>query len=464
MRNFSQADGDTITILSIDGGGVRGIIPATILQCLEEKLQKLDGPDVRIADYFDVIAGTSTGGLVTAMLTAPNKENKPPYTAKEIQNFYLDESEKIFPSANRGKLHSAYTFLFGPKYDGLYLQDLVKRIVGDIHLDKLLTNVVIPTYDTVFLQPTIFSTFEAKRDASKNAMLSDVCMGTTAAPTYFRPHYFKIKYSSSKSRENPSGKPIEITRKFNLIDGGVTANNPASLDMVDIYASLIFQSFKTGKNFEPGRNYIRIQDDSLEGDAASTDESSKENLHKLIEIANGVLKRNVGRVNLETGAFEPAPGKANVSNREDLESFAKRLSDERKSRMSRSSGDRAPIFFSCYVQSWCSVTVVLSLFRYEVGNIDLQAQILTYQQQISQLTAERDTEIERRGRAEEALATVQRAAMGGQLRDTLRELTRRVQEADYYRQHYEAAVPRDSASGELCTVEIEPISNCRYMI
>ncbi|GLJ39140.1 hypothetical protein SUGI_0797700 [Cryptomeria japonica] len=414
MRNFSQADGDTITILSIDGGGVRGIIPATILQCLEEKLQKLDGPDVRIADYFDVIAGTSTGGLVTAMLTAPNKENKPPYTAKEIQNFYLDESEKIFPSANRGKLHSAYTFLFGPKYDGLYLQDLVKRIVGDIHLDKLLTNVVIPTYDTVFLQPTIFSTFEAKRDASKNAMLSDVCMGTTAAPTYFRPHYFKIKYSSSKSRENPSGKPIEITRKFNLIDGGVTANNPAliavnevskeikskssqpsfkhseeekinivvlsvgtgyqsarhkardvakwgkkdwvnhknevplvdtfmqsSLDMVDIYASLIFQSFKTGKNFEPGRNYIRIQDDSLEGDAASTDESSKENLHKLIEIANGVLKRNVGRVNLETGAFEPAPGKANVSNREDLESFAKRLSDERKSRMSRSSGDRA---------------------------------------------------------------------------------------------------------------------------
>ncbi|XP_059068865.1 replication protein A 70 kDa DNA-binding subunit A-like [Cryptomeria japonica] len=63
--------------------------------------------------------------------------------------------------------------------------------------------------------------------------------------------------------------------------------------------------------------------------------------------------------------------------------------------------------------------------------------------QISQLITERDTKIERRGRAEEALATVQRAATGGPMRDTLRELTRRVQEADYYRQHYEAAVPRD---------------------
>ncbi|XP_059066157.1 patatin-like protein 2 [Cryptomeria japonica] len=329
MRNFSQADGDTITILSIDGGGVRGIIPATLLQCLEEKLQKLDGPDVRIADYFDVIAGTSTGGLVTAMLTAPNEENRPLLAAKDITQFYLNESEKIFPAANRGKVHSAITLFRGPAYDGSYLHDLVKRKVGDVRLDELVTNVVIPTYDTQLLQPTIFSTFEAKRDTSKNAKLSDVCIGTTAAPTFLPPHYFETEY--------PSGN----TRKFNLIDGGVAANNPASLDMVDIYASLIFQSFKTGKNFEPGRNYIRIQDDNLEGDAASTDNSSEKNLKELEKRANYLLKKDVGRVNLETGTFEPAPGKANVSNREDLESFAKRLSDERKSRLSRSSGDRA---------------------------------------------------------------------------------------------------------------------------
>ena len=60
-------------------------------------LQKLDGEDARLADYFDVISGTSTGGLVTAMLTAPNENNRPLFAAKDIKDFYLTHSPKIFP-------------------------------------------------------------------------------------------------------------------------------------------------------------------------------------------------------------------------------------------------------------------------------------------------------------------------------------------------------------------------------
>jgi len=60
-------------------------------------VQKLDGEDARIADYFDVIAGTSTGGLVTAMLTAPNEKNRPLFAAKDINDFYLNHCPRIFP-------------------------------------------------------------------------------------------------------------------------------------------------------------------------------------------------------------------------------------------------------------------------------------------------------------------------------------------------------------------------------
>lgn len=109
LSNPPPAVGKTVTVLSIDGGGLRGIIPATVLACLESKLQEFDGKDVRLADYFDVIAGTSTGGLVTTMITAPDENNRPLYAAKDIVPFYLKHSPKIFPQKS-GILGSVWNF------------------------------------------------------------------------------------------------------------------------------------------------------------------------------------------------------------------------------------------------------------------------------------------------------------------------------------------------------------------
>ncbi|KAI0495270.1 hypothetical protein KFK09_025420 [Dendrobium nobile] len=386
-----RSQGSLVTVLSIDGGGVRGIIPGIILAFLESKLQELDGEEARLADYFDVIAGTSTGGLVTTMLTAPNKSNRPMYSAKDIKDFYLKQSPKIFPQNGGlglfGSARSIFSAISGPKYDGKYLHSLVKEILGDTKLHQTLTNVVIPTFDIKLLQPTIFSSFEAKTTPLKDANLSDICIGTSAAPTYLPAHYFETKDSNGN------------TRSFNLIDGGLAANNPtllamnivskniflesqdyfpinpveyskflvisvgtgsvkpeehynakdaakwgvlrwlynngdkpiidiysqASADMVDIMTCILFKTLHSEKN------YLRIQDDTLMGSTSSVDISTTENLEKLVKIGENLIEKNVSRVNIETGIYEPVKGGG--TNEEALIHFARLLSLERKRRI-----------------------------------------------------------------------------------------------------------------------------------
>ncbi|KAK7844402.1 patatin-like protein 2, partial [Quercus suber] len=151
------AKGKMVTVLSIDGGGIRGIIPGTLLGFLESKLQEFDGPNARIADYFDVVAGTSTGGLVTAMLTAPDKDKRPMYAAKDIINFYLENCPKIFPQSRQKNFVSSVTSFFGavvgPKYDGKYLRSLTNELLGNLTVKQTLTDVIIPTFDIKLLQP-----------------------------------------------------------------------------------------------------------------------------------------------------------------------------------------------------------------------------------------------------------------------------------------------------------------------
>jgi predicted acylesterase/phospholipase RssA len=381
--------GKLITVLSIDGGGIRGLIPSTMLAFLEAKLQELDGPDARIADYFDMVAGTSTGGLITAMLTSPGKDNRPIFSAKDINEFYLENGPYIFPRKQAGPLTQLATvtgLVMGPKYDGKFLHSKIQSLLNETRLSQTLTDIVIPTFDVKYLQPTIFSSYEAKSDKLKDALISDICISTSAAPTYFPAHYFETKDDKGTKRE------------FHLVDGGVAANNPtmaamtaitkeiilenssffpikpldygrfliislgtgsskqaekytafecakwgvlrwlyhggftplidlfshASADMVDIHASVLFKALQTEKH------YLRIQDDSLVGDLSSVDVTTKENMESLINIGNELLKKPVSRINLETGLYDACDSEG--TNGDALARFAKKLSDEKKRR------------------------------------------------------------------------------------------------------------------------------------
>ncbi|KQJ87807.1 patatin-like protein 1 [Brachypodium distachyon] len=223
--------GRLITVLSIDGGGIRGLIPSTILACLESKLQNIDGPGARIADYFDVIAGTSTGALLTSMLAAPGDDKRPVKAASELKDFYLENGPKIFPRKKLGFLNPAanlFGVVTGPKYDGKALHDKIKELTRKTKIKDTVTNIIVPTFDVKNLQPVIFSTYEAKEDPLKNAYLSDICISTTAAPIYFPAHLFKTYH------KGPNTEVTDKEREYNLIDGGVAANNPTMVAMTTI--------------------------------------------------------------------------------------------------------------------------------------------------------------------------------------------------------------------------------------
>ncbi|KAM3315569.1 hypothetical protein ACQJBY_033981 [Aegilops geniculata] len=386
------APGQRVTVLTIDGGGIRGIIPGTILDFLEAKLQELDGPGARLADYFDCIAGTSTGGLITAMITAPGKDGRPLFAARDVNRFYLDHGPYIFPQ-RRCALAAVTASLRRPRYNGKYLHGKIRSMLGETRLCDALTDVVIPTFDVKLLQPIIFSTYDAKSMPLKNARLADVCIGTSAAPTYLPAHHFHTHDDNGKERE------------YNLIDGGVAANNPtmvamtqitkkmmgkdreelypvepsdcgkflvlsvgtgstsdqglytakqcsrwgiiswlrnkgmapiidifmaASSDLVDIHAAVLFQSLHSDAN------YLRIQDNSLHGPAATVDAATPENMAELLRIGERMLAQRVSRVNVETGRYEEVKGAG--SNADALAGFARQLSDERRTRLGRRRG------------------------------------------------------------------------------------------------------------------------------
>ncbi|KAI3754751.1 hypothetical protein L1987_54541 [Smallanthus sonchifolius] len=379
------AFGNLITVLSIDGGGIRGLVPAIILEFLETELQKLDGEDARIADYFDIIAGTSTGGLITAMLTAPDENRRPLFAAKDIKNYYLQKCPKIFPQ-DCNMVTKVVKNVTGPLYDGKYLHESIRKKLKDIKLGDTLTNIAIPTFDIKRLQPIMFSSYEIEEKPYMNAKLSDICIATSAAPTCLPPHYFETNHKGE-------------THEFNLVDGGVAANNPtlvamgeiakqlirrnldfplpqsleyrrylvisigtgeckmeggkytaseaskwgffgwwynangscplldiltqASTDMVDIHLSVIFKAL----NIET--NYLRIQEDGLERTLSPLDRATKENLECLIEAGERLLTKKVSTVNLENGKFIPY---RNETNAEALIEFAKKLSNEKNLR------------------------------------------------------------------------------------------------------------------------------------
>lgn len=195
----------TVKILSIDGGGIRGVLPATFLSVLEEKLQETTGnKDFRLAEYFDLIAGTSTGGLLTCMYLTPDDNNAliPKYTARQALEFYFGYGDSAFTANKQGGFH---------KYSAKGLETGLNKFFGNLKLGQLIKPCCITAYDMLHCEPFMFFSDMAISDPRANYYVKDIARATSALPGIF--------------------PPATITsladRKRTFIDGSIFAYNPA---------------------------------------------------------------------------------------------------------------------------------------------------------------------------------------------------------------------------------------------
>jgi uncharacterized protein len=211
-------------ILSIDGGGIRGIIPGQILVKLEEKLKKAtSNENARIADHFDLVAGTSTGGILTCAYLCPDLKGetntlRPKYTAEQVVGLYLERGDEIFNIPFKHRIRTSGGLL-DEKYPADELEEALNDYFGDTKLSQLLRPCLITSYDIKRRQGHFFTQHDARKNEGWDYFVKDVARATSAAPTYF-------ECSKVKSFTNIN---------YPLIDGGVFVNNPALCAYAEVH-------------------------------------------------------------------------------------------------------------------------------------------------------------------------------------------------------------------------------------
>ncbi len=189
-------------ILSLDGGGIKGLFSAAILARLEEDL------NINISDYFDLIVGTSTGGIIALGLGLGKKPH-------EIVRFYVEKGQTIFPESVITSLRQYWR----NKFDVTHLETALKDCFGHKLLGESKKRLVIPSYNIGEDDVYLFKTSHHKRlTRDFKVPMWKVALATSAAPTYF-----------------PIFTGVDHIR---LVDGGVWANNPTMIGIAEAVSTL----------------------------------------------------------------------------------------------------------------------------------------------------------------------------------------------------------------------------------
>jgi patatin-like phospholipase/acyl hydrolase len=294
-------------VLAVDGGGIRGLIPALVLAELERRSAR------RTHELFDLLVGTSTGGIIALALSAPARAGRPLPAARLVE-LYEREGPRIFERSIFQRLRSAEG-LVDERYSSRALEEALRRYLGDTRLGAALSEAAVTVYDTQGRSPLLL----ASSGPYPELAMSFAALATSAAPTYFEP----------VALEPPGAAPLS------LIDGGVYAVNPAMvayarargrggeepllvslgtgqltrplphrevrgwgvLEWVRPLIDVVFDGASDAVDLQlrqllaPGR-YFRLQTALIDGASDDLDDASEENLRALRRRAEDLIARH----------------------------------------------------------------------------------------------------------------------------------------------------------------------------
>ena len=187
-------------VLSIDGGGIRGIIPAMVVAHIERKLGK------PAHELFDLMVGTSTGGILALGLSRPGESRPAQFSARRVVKLYEEQGATIFEYSLWRKLRTV-----GGILDEAYSHEVLEDILGKYFAEATLGDCEVPTMVTSYDIQNRRTVFLKSWHADHRPLLCrDAARATSAAPTYFEP------------------KPLDTGDVLSvLIDGGIFMNSPS---------------------------------------------------------------------------------------------------------------------------------------------------------------------------------------------------------------------------------------------
>ena len=299
-----------VSILSIDGGGIRGIIPATFLMEFEKRTGK---PTCAL---FDLIAGTSTGGILAATLTVPDSRGQPKYTAEQVLAAYFEHGGAVF---HKSLVRTVTTLggLVKPIYSPRTLELMLDAYLGTERLHTTLTEILVTAYDMTSSTPWFFKTSFARhhRAPADDPLLTQVVRATTAAPTYFPPLMMEghcmidggvfacnpalCAYAQARNMypEEKEFLVVSLGTGLQLLHKPCTEiENWGIADWAVPITGVMLNSSSETVNYQMRalngiKNYVRFQV-QLEEDATGMDDASEENMLKLEALAQKAVRQN----------------------------------------------------------------------------------------------------------------------------------------------------------------------------